>query len=420
MATALGFNPSRHQLRYLFATVLAIFGITGEAGSDGFVPQGARPSAQPRVIPVYVIPSDLAFDARRLRLHARAVEDVRMWYAAALGGQTFRYDPIVVQRSRHTFAELAADDFQAWWPLLLEEFSEYGLSWNDGSDFKLLFLVQGAGGWAGGDSENGGIESTAEAGTNAKGDLGGAVVIGDSSVSGIMNGVCPTSGIEGGTVWWCNWDTYRGTIAHELGHTWGIPHPDAFLKPGGDGDKPAWDCPIHGNTVMQCHWNFPYDSLLTYEATHFKSLRFFRYGPGTQYTMLADVLPSSASAGVEVMRADVEEGGIAWVDGWGGGTGYPWSVSLGTGSVAWSLDGTCGTMTAVIGRQRGAGGRGEVFVIASGDTLATYSLAGEPPREVSVDVCDVQRLEVAVRGQGRFRAVLGNAHIAERASRGSS
>ncbi len=375
--------------------------------------QDVRPRTEPRVIPVYVIPNDLEFDARRIRLHVRAVEDVRMWYARALGGQTFRYDPLVVQRSRHTFAEFAADSFQAWWPLLIEEFAEYGLPWDENSDFKLLFLVQGAGGWAGGDSENGGIDSIPDAGTTKKGDLGGVVVIGDSSVSGIVNGVCPTSGITAGTVWWCNWDTYRGTIAHELGHTWGIPHPDAFLEPGADGVRPAWDCPTDGNTVMQCHWNFPYDSLLTYEAVHMRSLRFFKYGSQTQYTLLADVLPWSASQGVEVFRPDVGEGGTAWTDGWGGGTGYPWSVSLGTGSVTWQLEGACGVLTAVIGRQRGAGGRGSVFVVADGDTLTALSVAGEPPREISVDVCDVRYLELAVQGQGRFRAVLGNVRLAD-------
>jgi hypothetical protein len=108
-------------------------------------------------MPVYVVPNDLEFDARRLRLNVRAIEDVRTWYSQALGGPTFSYDPLIVQRSRHTFAELAADEFQAWWPLLIEEFREYGFPWDENSDVKLLFLVQGAGGWAGGDSENGGI-----------------------------------------------------------------------------------------------------------------------------------------------------------------------------------------------------------------------------------------------------------------------
>ena len=32
------------------------------------------------------------------------------------------------------------------------------------------------------------------------------------------------------TAWWCSGSTYRGTVAHELGHTWGLPHPDVFTK----------------------------------------------------------------------------------------------------------------------------------------------------------------------------------------------
>ena len=387
-----------------------------ESGESELDLLGSSEDARPRVIPVYVIPSDLEFDRDRLELNANAVEDVRQWYFRALRGYTFHYDPIIVQHSRHTFAELAADDFQAWWPLLIEEFRDYGLSWDQQSDFKLLFLVQGAGGWAGGDSENGGIDSVTEAGTVNKGDLGGVVVIGDSSVSGILNGTCPTTGITGGTVWWCNWNTYRGTIAHELGHTWGIPHPDAFLTPGADGERRAWSCPDLGNTVMQCHWGFPFDSLLDYEAVHFRSLRFFQFDAGEQYEMLSDRLPVSAAGEVVLHRLRVEQDGVAWTDGRGAGTAYPWAVTLGNGNVSWQLGDGCYDLVTDVGRQRGAGGTANVFVIADGDTLVSETLGGGPPHELIVDVCDVDRLEVAIRGQGRFRAVLGNARLVERAN----
>jgi hypothetical protein len=82
---------------------------------------------QPRVIPVYLIPQDLVFDYRRLRLHVQAVQDVRRWYGRALNGPTFDADPVIVHQSRHTFDEFAADDFQAWWPLLQQEFADLGL-----------------------------------------------------------------------------------------------------------------------------------------------------------------------------------------------------------------------------------------------------------------------------------------------------
>ena len=394
--------------------VTSVCSPASESGESDLDLLGSSEEARPRVIPVYVIPSDLEFDRDRLVLNAAAVEDVRQWYFRALRGYTFRYDPIFVQHSRHTFAELAADDFQAWWPLLIEEFRDYGLPWDEQSDFKLLFLVQGAGGWAGGDSENGGIDSVAEAGTVTKGDLGGVVVIGDSSASGILNGSCPTTGITGGTVWWCNWNTYRGTIAHELGHTWGIPHPDAFLTPDADGERPAWSCADLGNTVMQCHWGFPFDSLLDYEAVHFRSLRFFQFNGAGQYSMLSDMLPVSAKGEVVLHRLSVAQSGVAWVDGRGTGTAYPWAVTLGNGSVAWQVGDGCLDLVTEVGRQRGAGGTATVFVIADGDTLLTETLDGGPPHEMTVDLCGVDHLEMAVRGQGRFRAVFGNARVVTR------
>jgi len=381
-------------------------------GTDPMVRSDSQPN--PRIIPVHVIPADLEFEQRHLALNHMALEDVRQWYARSLGGATFQSDPIVVQRSRHTFAELSADDFQAWWPLLTEEFRKYGLPWNERSDFKLLMLVQGAGGWAGADSENGGIESVAEGGETDKGEYGGVVLIGDSSASGISQGVCPVDGIEGGTVWWCNWNTYRGTIAHELGHTWGVPHPDAFLPGRPDGTRRRWDCGSDGNTVMQCHWNFPNDSLLAYEARHMRSLRFFQFGSGQQYLLLSELAPVGTSGHVELHRlgvASVSHASTAWIDGRGGGTAYPWAVVVGEGGVLWPLDAGCWVLVAQVGRARGSGGYGSAQVLVNGQQRESLMVGGEPPVELRIRVCGPGRLELRSRGERRFMTTFGNARL---------
>jgi hypothetical protein len=85
-----------------------------------------------------------------------------------------------------------------------------------------------------------------------KGNRGGLGVIGDSSVGGVEAGVCPevAQGKADSTIataWWCSGSTYRGTLAHELGHTFGLPHPDAFRKGFRCADSTAY-------TIMQCHW----------------------------------------------------------------------------------------------------------------------------------------------------------------------
>jgi hypothetical protein len=133
------------------------------------------------------VPRDDSFPRAGLEYLARVLEDVRGCYGWVRGGRTFVYEPLIVQVSRHSFAELAADNFQAWWPLLQREFAEYGWAWNARARFKLLSLTHRAGA----DSENGGIDSTAQAGRVDRGNRGGFAIIGDSSVGGVLAGVCP-------------------------------------------------------------------------------------------------------------------------------------------------------------------------------------------------------------------------------------
>jgi hypothetical protein len=376
-----------------------------------------RPERPPRVLPMQVVPRDTEWNLTTLRLNVQAIHDVRQWYRRALDGHTFRTDPIVVLQSRHTFAELAADDFQAWWPLLGAELADYGYDWRDGADFKLLFLVQGAGAWAGADSENGGIERVVDAGRMDRGDYGGMVVIGDSSAAGVEAGVCPMDGIAGGTAWWCNWDTYRGTIAHELGHTWGIPHPDAFNPSRPDGSPDPWDCSTDGNTVMQCHWGFPDDSLLTYEAEHFRSLRFFAEVEEPPYLLVTELLPTRREEDVAVRRLGIapdRDRALLWVDDLeqGSAVGYPWGVGIGAGgAVAWSLPTPCGRFVAHVGRARASGGRGQVEILVDGDVRQVVEIAGGRPVEVALPFCNATTLGIRALGQRRFRAAIGNPRL---------
>jgi hypothetical protein len=274
-------------------------------------PAGAQSAATgPRVVPVYLVPSDLPIPVDRIAKTAEALAAVRHWYARVLRGRTYRSDPLIVQVSRHDFAEFAADSFQAWWPLLQSEFKRYGLDWED-PDTKMLWIANGAGAWAGSDSENGGIDSMSQAGRMPRGDRGGLAVVGDSSVGGVLAGVCPDSG-RTGTAWWCSWKTFEGTLAHELGHTWGLPHPDAFLKGFRCADSTAW-------TNMQCHWGFPFDSLLPYEQIHLRSLRYFEYSEEEGYRLMT--APGHVRGELREISFDRDRE-LLWMDGWGGGRGY--------------------------------------------------------------------------------------------------
>jgi hypothetical protein len=350
-------------------------------------------SAGPRVIPVYMVPRDMSVSRERLALTVKAIESVRQWYARVLRGKTFSYDPVIVQVSGHSFNEFAADSFQAWWPLLQNEFQGYGQNWED-DDTKMLWIAHGAGAWAGADSENGGIDSIGEAGRVRDGDLGGLAVIGDSSLGGYLAGVCPDSG-RTGSAWWCSWYTFMGTIAHELGHTWGLPHPDAFLPGFRCADTTAW-------TNMQCHWGFPFDSLLPFEQVHLTSLRHFRYRNDAPPFELLTARQDLTGA---LKRTSFERGdSLLWMEGRGGGTGYIHGL-VGRNL---SFSAINGWFVADIGLPLGS--RDTVTVSLRIGGVERYRRLigpGDPPLPISLPIRAGQRVRLVATGP----LALGNARL---------
>lgn len=367
----------------------------------------------PRVMPVYLVPGNDSFPRAGLAYHVPALEDVRRWYGQVTGGRTFVYEPLTVQVSRHTFAELAADSFQAWWPLLQREFADYGWSWNARARFKLLFLTHGAGAWAGADSENGGIDSTSQAGRVDKGNWGGLAVIGDSSVGGVQAGVCPEASYGKAdstvaTAWWCSGSTYRGTVAHELGHSFGLPHPDAFNPGFRCADSTAY-------TIMQCHWWWGRAGLLDYEVTHLRSLDFFQFDTLPAFEMLTERCQLSA---ISIQRRLFQRGdSLTWVDGRGGGTGYLWALIL-SGKRArldCMLGGDDRVLAFDLGVARGSDLDGELGVDVDGKPLGLFSAEpGHPPQRIVLRLGKGQRLRFrVVDGSGRL--VLGNPRVYRKA-----
>ena len=369
----------------------------------------------PRVMPVYLVPRDYAVPLDRVPYHVGVVDDVRRWYGRATGGRTFTSEPLIVQVSRHTFAELAADSFQAWWPLLQSEFAAYGFPWDRRSKIKLVFLTNGAGAWAGADSENGGIDSIGAAGRTDDGDWGGLALIGDSSAGGVLAGVCPEDAVPGtgergrggGTAWWCSGTTYRGTLAHELGHTFGLPHPDAFRPGFRCADSTAY-------SQMQCHWEYARERLFDYEVGHLRSLSFFAFDTTPAFTLLTDWPAESA---IRWRRARLDRGdSLTWVDGRGGGIGYPWAIVLvGRGATAtYAVTRSSSLLALDLGVRRGDSGIAAVRFALDGKPVALHTVdAGAPPVRVTLDVGSARQLAVEVTS-GDVAVVLGNPRIYRR------
>jgi hypothetical protein len=362
-----------------------------------------------RVLPILYVPADLPVEPQRLDLQIRAVRDVQQWYADRLGGLSFRADPLLVHRSRHTFAELAANNFQNWWPLPDKEFADYGLPWNDSSQFKLLILAQGAGAWAGADSENGGIQSEEDPGPPQRGAFGGLAVVGDSSIGGILAGVCPRTSTaswqkpEGGTAWWCNWNTYRGTVAHELGHTFGVPHPDAF--------RPGFRCDSTVITNMQCHWAWPADSLLPFEARHLISLDFFTRNAMNEWT---SAFPSRSYAPITLVPQIVSHpDSLLWLSGRGRGTGYTHGLRISlqadsTATLLWTPPQGANTFVTDIGYVSPAGSAFRYTLRCGNEILEGSFPPAGPPRTLALPIHDGCTLQMLWSADGPTQAGLGH------------
>jgi hypothetical protein len=363
-----------------------------------------------RVMPVYLVPRGDSAPLAGVRYHLGVLADVRRWYGQVLDGHTFVMEPLVVQVSRHSFAELAADSFQAWWPLLQREFADYGWSWNRHAKFKLLFLTHRAGAWAGSDSENGGIDSTADAGRVDKGNWGGLAIIGDSSVGGVLAGVCPevTQGKADSTIataWWCSGSTYRGTVAHELGHTFGLPHPDAFRPGFRCADSTAY-------TIMQCHWAWGHAGLLDYEVKHLESLDFFQSDTTAPFIILSEAVPLGLSGAWSVRPGQGDS--LIWVDGRGGGTGYLWAIVLARAGATVRCRAAGSRLLAVdLGMARGAVGEATVDILFDGRPAGRWAVAGHhPPQRIVLPVDGARVVTFRLsRRAGTGGVVLGNPRL---------
>jgi hypothetical protein len=212
------------------------------------------PVASPEVRVLYFVPADLVPDSALQDRILQASRDMHRWYADHTdNGRTFNWGSTV----QFVQGQSTASYYQAdLWSRVLVELGNRGFPlWSPGLVFSIW--VQGGQLFAGGATTPG---------------WSGAGMVGTEAF--LQEGCQPTHQSN----WPC---TPVGAMAHELGHAFGMPHPDTA---GG------WNgVYLNGASLMGSHWNFPErdprnyipDSpwgLLNYERDH------LRYNPvfGTQ------------------------------------------------------------------------------------------------------------------------------------------
>jgi hypothetical protein len=162
---------------------------------------------------------------------------------------------------------------------------------------------------------------------------------------------------------------------------------------------------------MQCHWEYARERLFDYEIAHLRSLSFFAADTTPAFVLLTD---RPAVSAIRWWRARLEAGdSLTWMDGRGGGTGYPWAVALaGKGARAtYAIDPGATLLAADLGVRRGESGAAAVRFTLDGKPVALHTVtAGAPPQRVVVNIRAARRLTMEVAG-GEAVVVLGNPRL---------
>jgi hypothetical protein len=219
------------------------------------------PIANPNYIqPLLFIAGDVTETPGNTAAITATFQWLKRWYSGALeynnSGYVYRVADTIVYRapqplSYYTCAnhEPGCGNNDGIWGNIQSELIAAGYPlWSTGTSY--VVFVKGAGGWAGANCiPNCGANSPAPGPASSA----GLAMVGDWALDAITGTVNNDCYLTMGTA--CYQDPQRGTIGHELGHTFGLAH--ALNQEG---------------SIMYSWWNFPFVSLFDAQGNDEKGL----------------------------------------------------------------------------------------------------------------------------------------------------